>query len=85
MDLERTTARHHAGIDNPRSRLDNLHVRRDLMDILVCPLCKGDLTLTVDREENDEITAGKLVCAPCNETYPIEDSIPNLLPPDLRD
>ena len=55
------------------------------MDILVCPLCKGDLTLTVDREEGDEITAGTLVCGQCNETYPIEDSIPNLLPPDLRD
>ena len=25
-----------------------------------------------------------LFCAKCNETYPIEDSIPNLLPPDLR-
>jgi uncharacterized protein YbaR (Trm112 family) len=25
-----------------------------------------------------------LHCARCNETYPIEDTIPNLLPPDLR-
>ena len=24
-------------------------------------------------------------CAKCNETYPIVDAIPNLLPPDLRD
>jgi uncharacterized protein YbaR (Trm112 family) len=60
-------------------------MRHDLMEILVCPLCKGDLQLTVEREEGDEIMAGKLVCSQCNETYPIEEGIPNMLPPDLRD
>jgi uncharacterized protein YbaR (Trm112 family) len=40
--------------------------------------------LTTDKEEKDEIVAGSLHCAACNETYPIKDSIPNLLPPDLR-
>lgn len=59
-------------------------MRHDLMEILVCPLCKGDLQLTVDTEEGDEILAGTLVCSQCNERYPIEDGIPNLLPPDLR-
>lgn len=60
-------------------------MRHDLMEILVCPMCKGDLTLTVDKEEGGEIVEGKLSCAACAETYPIEDGIPNLLPPDLRD
>jgi uncharacterized protein YbaR (Trm112 family) len=59
-------------------------MRHDLMEILVCPLCKGDLQLTVDKEEADEIVDGKLECSQCNETYPIEDGIPNMLPPDLR-
>ena len=59
-------------------------MKRDLMDILVCPLCKGELTLTVDKEEDGEIVEGNLHCAACDETYPIEDSIPNLLPPALR-
>lgn len=59
-------------------------MRRDLMDILVCPMCKGDLTLTVVQEDEREIVSGSLHCARCNETYPIEDTIPNLLPPDLR-
>ena len=59
-------------------------MKRDLMDILVCPLCKGELTLTVDKEEDGEIAEGSLHCAGCAETYPIEDSIPNLLPPALR-
>jgi uncharacterized protein YbaR (Trm112 family) len=65
--------------------MDNPGMRHDLMEILVCPMCKGDLQLTVDREDGDEIVDGKLVCSQCNETYPIEDGIPNMLPPDLRD
>ena len=59
-------------------------MRKDLMEILACPMCKGDLTLTIDEEKDDEVVAGTLTCANCNERYPIEDSIPNLLPPDLR-
>ena len=59
-------------------------MRRDLMDILVCPVCKGELQLTVDEENENEIVAGSLFCASCNERYPIVDTIPNLLPPELR-
>ncbi len=59
-------------------------MRKDLMDILACPMCKGELTLTVDEEEGDEVIRGSLACAACSETYPIDDGIPNLLPPDLR-
>lgn len=54
------------------------------MEILACPICKGDLELRVETEEDDEINTGSLHCAKCDETYPIEDSIPNLLPPQLR-
>jgi len=55
-----------------------------LMDILVCPVCKGKLELSVEEKKEQEITAGSLHCPKCNEHYPIEDSIPNLLPPELR-
>ncbi len=54
------------------------------MEILACPLCKGDLTLEVFEENEKEIVTGKLYCSPCKECYPIEDGIPNMLPPDLR-
>jgi uncharacterized protein YbaR (Trm112 family) len=54
------------------------------MDILACPVCKGPLTLSIVREDGTEVIEGALHCAQCNETYPIVDSIPNLLPPDLR-
>ncbi len=59
-------------------------MKKDLMDILCCPVCKGDLKLTVRKEEGSEIIEGSLFCPKCNETYPIEDGIPNLLPPALR-
>ena len=59
-------------------------MRRDLMDILACPVCKSSLELTVEKEEGEEIIAGTLRCQQCQEDYPIQDSIPNLLPPALR-
>jgi uncharacterized protein YbaR (Trm112 family) len=54
------------------------------MEILVCPMCKGELTLTVTKEADGEVVEGTLQCTQCSETYPIEDTIPNLLPPSLR-
>jgi len=60
-------------------------MRKDLMEILACPICKGELSLSVATEEDEEVITGSLHCGKCDETYPIEDSIPNLLPPDLRD
>lgn len=59
-------------------------MRKDMMDILACPVCKSALTLTAEKEDGDEVVSGSLHCARCNETYPITDTIPNLLPPDLR-
>ena len=44
-------------------------------------LCaEGELTLMVDKEEDGEIVEGNLHCAACDETYPIEDSIPTSAP-----
>jgi uncharacterized protein YbaR (Trm112 family) len=59
-------------------------MKKKLLDILVCPVCKGDLKLTVVKEEKDEIINGSLYCARCNETYPIADGIPHLLPPQKK-
>ena len=60
-------------------------MRRQLMDILVCPECRSELSLSVAEERDDEIVSGSLKCQSCGETYPIEDTIPNMLPPSLRD
>ena len=59
-------------------------LKKDLMDILVCPVCKGELELRVNEEDGDEVISGSLYCGACDESFPIEDTIPNLLPPDLR-
>ena len=58
-------------------------MKRELMDILACPACKGDLKLSVEEEDDKEIVGGSLYCCKCNERYPIVDRIPNLLPKDL--
>ena len=59
-------------------------MRRKLMEILCCPLCKGDLELEVEEETEEEIITGKLICSKCDIVYPIEEGIPNMLPPELR-
>ena len=65
-------------------------MRHELLEILACPVCKGELTLTVEHEESDaqghqEIVRGELHCAACDHAYRIEDGIPNLLPPELAE
>ena len=43
------------------------NMKRDLLDILACPLCKGPLTVTVKEEDAAEIITGELHCARCPE------------------
>jgi uncharacterized protein len=60
-------------------------MKRKLMDIVCCPVCKGDLELRVDREDEKEILEGGLFCAACRVDYPIHEGIPNLLPQTNKD
>jgi uncharacterized protein len=55
-------------------------MRRSLMEILCCPVCKGDLALEVKNENEREILEGELLCSACGVNYPIHEGIPNLLP-----
>ena len=57
----------------------------ELMEILVCPLCRSELDLTITKQEGEEIVEGSLTCTECGEIYPIQNTIPNMLPPSLRD
>ena len=52
------------------------------MDIIVCPVCKSELKLEITDEKDGDIISGSLTCLKCSHTYPIEDTIPNLLPPE---
>ena len=60
-------------------------MRPDLLEILRCPVCRGELTLTAKKKDGSEIVTGTLTCPKCHVDYPIEDGIPDLLPPDERD
>jgi uncharacterized protein YbaR (Trm112 family) len=46
-------------------------ISKELLDILVCPLCKEEVRMTP--EENG------LQCVKCHRIYPIEDDIPIML------
>ena len=46
-------------------------ISQDLLDILVCPLCKKPLVLKANGES--------LKCSECRRVYPIQDDIPILL------
>ena len=59
-------------------------MKKELMNILACPVCKGELELNVDEENEKEVVTGTLYCAKCNVRYPIVDTIPNLLPPEQQ-
>lgn len=47
-----------------------------LLDILVCPLCKGPLVFHKDRQE--------LICKPDRLAYAIKDGIPVMLEDEAR-
>jgi len=51
-------------------------ISQDLLDVLVCPVCKKPVTLT---------TNGKgLKCGECRRVYPIQDDIPIMLVDSAR-
>ena len=47
-----------------------------LLDILVCPICKGNLEYRKGEQE--------LVCKPCKLAFPIRDDIPIMLEDEAR-
>jgi uncharacterized protein len=51
-------------------------ISKDLLEILVCPKCKGQIFLT---EKQDG-----LVCDTCRLVYEIKDDIPIMLPEEAK-
>jgi uncharacterized protein YbaR (Trm112 family) len=52
-------------------REGNMAISKDLLDILACPKCKGDIKLT-EKEDG-------LICEKCKLLYPIRDGVPVML------
>lgn len=52
---------------------DTVTIQKELLEILACPKCKGEISL---QETNEEQT---IVCAACRLAYPVRDNIPVML------
>ena len=48
-----------------------MHLSKDLLEILACPQCKGEIAPD-EKQEN-------LICAACKLAYPVRDDIPVML------
>jgi uncharacterized protein len=44
-------------------------IDKELLDVLACPACRGDVKLEKD----------KIVCIKCGKKYPVKDGIPVML------
>jgi uncharacterized protein len=60
-----------AGASDRRVEEDRMAISKDLLAILACPKCKGDVHLNQDNDG--------LVCEACRLMYPIKDDIPIML------
>ncbi|MFW9855912.1 MAG: Trm112 family protein [Candidatus Thorarchaeota archaeon] len=60
-------------------------MKRELMEILACPMCKNpELKLLVFESSDVEVESGLINCEKCKRYYPIRKTIPVMLPDDLR-
>lgn len=50
-------------------------IPKELLEILVCPICKTPVTLT---------GSSGLKCGTCRRVYPVRDDIPVMLPEEAK-
>jgi uncharacterized protein YbaR (Trm112 family) len=55
---------------------DNMPIPKELLDILVCPVCKAPVDLQAD--------GLSLKCRNCRRVYPVRDDIPVMLPEEAK-
>ena len=60
-------------------------MKRDLMELLACPMCRSEELELMVLAESVEIDEGVIACGGCGRYYPIIDTIPVMLPDQLRD
>jgi uncharacterized protein YbaR (Trm112 family) len=53
-----------------------LAIKKELLEILVCPVCKVAVQLTTDESG--------LKCPQCRRVYPIRDGIPTMIVDEAR-
>lgn len=60
-------------------------MKKRLMEILACPICKHHPLELKVFAEGTEIEEGIITCGECGRWYPIIETIPHMLPDDLRE
>jgi uncharacterized protein YbaR (Trm112 family) len=60
-------------------------MKKRLMEILACPICKHHPLELKVFAEGEEIDEGILTCPECGRWYPIIETIPHMLPDELRE
>ena len=50
-----------------------------LLDFLVCPTCRGEISLKIKKKLGTEIIEGKLICKKCKESFQITKGIPRFV------
>jgi uncharacterized protein YbaR (Trm112 family) len=71
-----TTPSHAALAGACYTEIPAMAISKELLDILVCPLCKTPVELQPDRNG--------LKCVQCKRVYPIRDDIPVMLVEEAR-
>ncbi|MFQ5950787.1 MAG: Trm112 family protein [Candidatus Geothermarchaeales archaeon] len=55
------------------------------MELLACPMCRCEELELIVLSESEEIDEGVIACTGCGRYYPIIETIPVMLPDQLRD
>jgi|HubBroStandDraft_3_1064219.scaffolds.fasta_scaffold265131_1 uncharacterized protein YbaR (Trm112 family) len=71
--LDGAQPRFHSTLTAPRVTLgiSNMAISKELLEILVCPVCKATVELKPDQSG--------LKCVECHRVYPVRDDIPVML------
>jgi SAM-dependent methyltransferase len=57
-------------------------MKLSVLDIIVCPTCKGELTLRTTSKEGAEVIEGSLDCTGCDASFSITKGVPRFVPRD---
>lgn len=54
-------------------------MKRDALQVIVCPVCKSSLTLTPAEQDHREVITGRLECTSCHAGYPVVRGVPRFV------
>lgn len=58
-------------------------MKEDLIPLLSCPICHGELHWTINKRNGDHIEEAEAYCEDCAASYPVHKGIGGFLTPDL--